>query len=266
MANSEPVHFFDVLSSLEGPSKSWSPNTLHIRLILNYKRIPYTQSFISYPDIAPLLKSLSVPANETGFPYTLPTINHKPSITVNSSGTLTDSLQIALHLDKTFPSPPLFPHGDASYALAIAVSEILNNVASHIYLLGVSKCPEILDERGRAYFVKSRSEIFGKPFHEIRPQDEEKVKEMEAAALKELEGLVRVLKGREEKQGVFFEGENPGNADFLVVSLFAWIERVDKVLWNKLINVGEGELRALWDACLPWLDGQGEEKEWQVGV
>lgn len=175
-----------------------------------------------------------------------------------------DSLQIALHLDKSFPSPPLFPCGDTSYTLALAVSESLTNVVSHIYQLGVSKAPDILDKRGRDYFVESRSEIFGIPFDEIRPQDEGKVKEMEAAALKELEGLVRILKGKEGKQGVFFEGEKPGYADFLVVALLAWFERVDKVLWNKLVGVSGGELRALWDVCVLWLDGQGEEREWQI--
>jgi hypothetical protein len=52
------------------------PNTLRMRMILNFKGNRYTQSFISYPDIKPLLRNLEVPALSPGIPYTLPAILH----------------------------------------------------------------------------------------------------------------------------------------------------------------------------------------------
>ncbi|KAJ5119703.1 hypothetical protein N7448_010372 [Penicillium atrosanguineum] len=61
MASPEPVHFFDITSTLPGASKSWSPNTLKVRAALNFKGIPYTQSWISYPDIKPLITGLDLP-------------------------------------------------------------------------------------------------------------------------------------------------------------------------------------------------------------
>lgn len=69
-------------------------------MVLNYKGIPYTQTFISYPDIAPLLKKLEVPPNSKGMLYTLPGIVHKSSVASNPFGAMIDSFPIALHLDQ----------------------------------------------------------------------------------------------------------------------------------------------------------------------
>ena len=54
------VHFFDIRSRLPGRMQSFSPNTLRIRQSLNYKRISYSESFISYPDIELLWESLGL--------------------------------------------------------------------------------------------------------------------------------------------------------------------------------------------------------------
>jgi glutathione S-transferase len=86
-------------------------------MVLNFKAIPYTQSWICYPDIAPLFQALSVPPIQGPALYTLPAIAHKATIP-STSGAMTDSMPIALHLDKIFPDPPLFPSGQASYILA----------------------------------------------------------------------------------------------------------------------------------------------------
>lgn len=49
-----------------------------------------------------------------------------------------------------------------------------------------------------------------------------------------------------------------------MVSFLAWVERADKELWRALLDVGQGELKALWEACVPWVEGQGEEKDWPI--
>ncbi|KAJ5114879.1 hypothetical protein NUU61_000638 [Penicillium alfredii] len=248
MADSRPVHFFDLTSTLPGTTKSWSPNTLKVRLVLNFKGVPYTQSWVSYPDIAPLMKALDVDPNGTGTPYTLPAINHKASVTTSSSGTMMDSLPIAQHLDKVYPSPPLFPSGDASYALAVAVARLTGLMAPSIMLLVIPRVTESLDPRGKEYFDRTRSELFGKPLSEVRPTDEETLLEL----------------GRDGKTGPFFEGEKAGYADFIMVSVLAFFHRFDREVWEKMLGLGEGQFKALWDACSPWLEGQGEEKEWPV--
>ena len=234
-------------------------------MVLNYKGIPYTQSFVSYPDITPLLSSLSVTSWPEGpFAYTLPAISHPASIRTNPSGDMMDSLPIAMHLDRTFPLRPLWPSGDASYALTLAVGKLISNAALRSLVLIIPNVSQILDQRGREYFIKTRSAMFGKPLSELRPADPESLRTTTDSIKRELEMVAQMLKGRPGKTGPFFEGETASYADFLVMAYLAWAERADKDLWRELMTVGRGELKALWDACLPWLEGQGEDKEWKI--
>ncbi|KAL4897624.1 hypothetical protein BDV59DRAFT_168114 [Aspergillus ambiguus] len=260
--NNTPLHFFDITSTLPGASRSWSPNTMKTRMVLNYKRIRYTQSFISYPDIAPLLSHLGVNPHAQGMAYTLPAICHK-SVPSNPNGALMDSFAIAAHLDQTYPSPSLFPSGDASYALTLAVSKLINEVAAKCFTLIIPNVADLLDPRGREYFIKTRSARFGKPLSEVRPRDKKEVRAMIDAAKNEFATIAQMLLGRLGKKGPFFEGERPSYADFQVASFLVWCERADKTLFNELIAVGDGAVKALWEACLPWVEGQGEEKEWK---
>ncbi|KAH8803650.1 hypothetical protein F5884DRAFT_806122 [Xylogone sp. PMI_703] len=262
MAVSEPVHFFDLYSDFPGGSKSWSPNTLKTRAVLNFKGIPYTQSWISYPDVKPLVTGLGLSANEQGRPYTLPAIIHKPSVTTNPNGALMDSLPIALHLDKVFPSPPLFPSGDASYVVFLAVRKLgsLLEPAYRPFIIG--RVPDHLDPRGEKYFHETRSAEVGKPLSQLRPTDKESVDKLWKLAETESETLTTMLKGKEGKKGPFFEGEKAGYADLILACHLAFIERFDKELFEKFLNLGDGEFKTLYTACAPWLEGQGEDEEW----
>lgn len=280
-----PVHFFDVQSKLPGsPSprppliqdqsltnsladniKAWSFNTNKTRLVLNYKGIPYTQSFISYPEITPLLRSLQVTSYPEGpFAYTLPAIYHPPSVKVNPSGAMMDSLPIAIHLDRLYPDRPLWPNGDASYALTIAVGKLVSNAALKSLVLVIPRVPKLLDRKGREYFIKTRSAMFGKPLSELRPADAESLRVTTESIKREVETLAQMLRGRYGKSGPFFEGETASYADFILMAYLAWTEKLDKDLWGELMGVGRGELRALWDACLPWLYGQGQTTKWKI--
>ncbi|KAL2836951.1 hypothetical protein BJY01DRAFT_48389 [Aspergillus pseudoustus] len=263
------VHLFDILSTLAPPQNSWSAHALKIRCVLNYKRIPYTQSFISYPDIAPLLKDrLGLPPNASGgIPHTLPAIIHRPSVTSNPHGAVSDSLPIALHLDSAFPDPPLFPSGHASYALYLAVERILAGFESGYRPFIVPRVAEKLDPRGQAYFVETRSKALGRPLADVRPKphETERINQLWAGIEKEALTLISMLKGREgEKDGVFFEGDRPGFADILVACHLAFIERFDKELFGRIVALKDGELKELYKAAVPWLEGQGEDR--QLGV
>lgn len=174
-----------------------------------------------------------------------------------------DSLPIIEHLDKVFPSPPLFPSGDASYALLIAVSKILTGMSPGFRNSILPRVPEYLDERGAEYFLRTRAEWYGKPLAEVMPSDQEK-EELWKIVEKESEVLIKMLKGREGKKGPFFEGEVAGFADMFVACYIAWFERFDKAFCEKFLGLGNGEIKALYEACLPWLEGQGEEKECPV--
>ncbi|KAJ5639705.1 Glutathione S-transferase-like protein ustS [Penicillium longicatenatum] len=262
MTNTKPVHFFDITSTLPGAYKSWSPNTLKVRAVLNFKSIPYTQSWVSYPDIAPLMKGFGVEPNKVGHAYTLPAIVHESIL--DHQGAMMDSLPIVEHLDHVFPDRPLFPSGDASYALFLAVNKLTLALGPAVRTLIIPSVPEHLDPRGQEYFVRTRSESFGKPLAEVRPTDEGEIAEMWETMEKGCETLIKMLKGREGKKGPFFEGETASYADLSFACLLAFFHRFDREIWEKFMGLGDGEFRALWDATLPWLEGQGEEKEWPI--
>ncbi|KAJ5777615.1 hypothetical protein N7520_000861 [Penicillium odoratum] len=265
MADLKPVHFFDLYSDQQGSSKSWSPNTLRTRAVLNFKGIPYTQSWHSYTDIKPLMTGLGVSPREQGRPYTLPAILHS-TVVSSPSGAMMDSLAIALHLDKLYPSPPLFPSGDASYALLIAVVNVITRLEPGFRPLIIPLVPDHLDPPGRKYFHETRTVAFGKPLSEVRPTDKETLDGMWELVEAESAVLVHMLKGRKGKKGPFFEGERAGYADLVYTCQLATIERFDKELFGKFMGLGNGEFRALYDACLPWLEGQGEDREWPISM
>jgi glutathione S-transferase len=237
---------------------------LKIRAVLNFKGIPYTQSWISYPDIKPLAISLGLPPNKQGRLYTLPAIIHKSSITSNPSGAMMDSLNIAIHLDKVFPSPPLFPFGEASYALFVAVSKIVNLLEPGYRPFIIPRVVDHLDSRGKEYFYETRSAALGKPLSEVRPTDKDTIDRLWKLVETESVALIKMLNGMEGKEGPFFEGKTPGYADLFLACQLAFIQRFDKELFGKFLDLGDGEIAALYNACLPWLEGQGEEKEWFI--
>lgn len=233
--------------------------------MLNFKRIPYTQSFVSYPDIKTLGASLGLPANPTGRAYTLPTIVHKASATPNNpSGAITDSIRIALHLDKAFPSPPLFPSGDASYAVFVAVANIMTRIDPGIRPSIVPHVPSHLDPRGQQYFIETRTKAFGKPLADVLPKDQETLDKLWNIIETEAAPLIKMLQGKEGKKGPFFEGETAGFADLWVAAHLAFIDHFNKKLLERVFGLGNGELKALYEAALPWLEGQGEDKEWPI--
>lgn len=232
-------------------------------MVLNFKGIAYTQSWTSLVDIAPLMKHLGVTPNKTGTPYTLPAICHKPVIS-NPNGVMMDSLAIAMHLEECYPSPSLFPSGDVSFALVVAVGKIMGGIAPALRKLIPPKVPDCLDARGKEYFIRTRSETFGKPISEVRPTDEKSLQELYALIESHMNVIILMLRGRPGKTGPFFEGNEPSYADIILVSAFASFHLIDRELWQRIMALGEGELKAQYDACLPWVEGQGEEKEWPI--
>ncbi|KAL2813631.1 hypothetical protein BDW59DRAFT_176674 [Aspergillus cavernicola] len=261
----EPVHFFDILSDLPGSSKSRSRNALKTRLVLNFKGIPYSQSFISYPDIEPLLKRLSIDPNRQGIPYTLPAICHS-SVESNKYGVLMGSLPIAMHLDMICPCPALFPSGNSSYSLALEVQKILEDVGQNAQILVLPKVVDILDARGREYFERTRRARFGIPLSEVIPRDDRSTKIIKDEIKQAISVLTIMLRGQSGKTGPFFEGHQAGYADLILVAFLAWCGRPDKELLQEILDVGGGELKTLWHASSLWLEGQGEDKVWKVPV
>ncbi len=96
------VEYFDIASK---QPISWTPFTARGRMVLNFKRIPHTTTWISFPDIAASHRANNIPPKLTNawlnLHYTIPAIRHR--IPGQADIALQDSLPVALYLEKAFP-------------------------------------------------------------------------------------------------------------------------------------------------------------------
>lgn len=246
-------------------------------MTLNYKQIPYTQSYISYPDIAPLLTSLGVPEwtpKEYPLAHTLPAIMHS-SISkstgpkASDAHVLMDSIAIAKHLDAIFPERPVFPKVDipgfenAMHVVTLGAANALRQAWITGYDIVVPTIADILDDRGEEYFVRTRTEPKKGPprqWGSKNPEDDWKPFE------KSLAQLAKFLKGSDEhpNPGPFFLGTQPCYSDFTVAAFLAWFKAGNEQFFERILKVGDGEFSRLWEASEKWVYGQGEDKEWKI--
>lgn len=206
-------------------------------------------------------------------PYTLPAIAHKASITDNAHGALNDSLPIANHLEKTFPAPQypsIFPNGQASYALARATEALVDAAIAKTFVIVLPKVEQILDKRGAQYFHETRVPTLRRRYpdinnlSEVLPKSDEEYQAIWSETQKQLVPFTAMLTGSGSNPGPFLEGEKPGYADFILASWLAWHERSCPKTFDALLKTGDGSLRTHWEASLPYLEGQGETKDWPV--
>ncbi len=233
-------------------------------MVLNYKNIPYRESFISYPDIKPLLQSLDF-TSENNSDYTLPAITH--SVLPKGQKVLHDSLPIALYLDKTFTGPnhpEIFPGGFAGFQVYRAVQLLIFGAMRESRVLVAPRVADILDDKGKDYFVRTRSISFGKPLAEVYPSPED-VEKIFATTSERLLDLIRLLQPipGQSSAGPFFLGDKPSYADFVVVAYLAWFERGNVELFDRMLKLGHGELAKLYERSRVWVETQGEIVKWE---
>lgn len=239
-------------------------------------------------------------------PWTLPAICPPPVDKAGGSSdggcpALNDSFAIALALDSRFPSTEssrqLFPDR-ASLAFARVVQGLFNAgitqkgcaplpcwlhdpwadtlrpLTFHIRLiLWIRFIPSyLLDDRGAAYFTRTREESFGMPLNQVGTPDDR---------AKDLQSLIEALKpitqalAAHEQDGLegsssspyLMGGDQPTYADMIVLGFLAWAHRAElaagdavepKGGWfTPLLEADGGELGRLWEAGRELVEGQG---------
>ncbi|ETI23302.1 hypothetical protein G647_05102 [Cladophialophora carrionii CBS 160.54] len=213
--------------------KSFSPNTIRARLALHYKGVPYTQSWISYPDIERLWAELGIPPNEgqpKGVPRcTLPVLLVRTEAFSQASlrrlddtnvlgwpkksldtkyGTFTplvSTLEIAHALDSLFHDrdlhPPLFPSGQ-SYEQGQQMQSVITRLLPATRRLILPSVPDILDARGKDYFIRTRIQWFNvSSLDELRPQSQDETDKLWAEIENILQPVIRTLQESPSQEG-----------------------------------------------------------------
>ncbi|RMZ77552.1 hypothetical protein DV737_g4348, partial [Chaetothyriales sp. CBS 132003] len=217
---SEEIVLYDIPS--RDPNKSWSLNPWKSRLALNYKGVPYKTQWVEYPDIAPTLKALDVKPNPEGSPvaYT------SPAVRLPSGQVVQDSWPIAQELERLLPEPSL--HLDSAYIPKVI--DIITDIAVAIRPIYFAAIPrKLLNPPSAEYFIRTRTERVGIDLNTW--EEKEGGEKAWANAAPHLGRIVALL--QEHPEGPFFQGATVTYADFILVGLLRFLERLD-LLWHAL--------------------------------
>ncbi|KAF9081169.1 hypothetical protein BGX27_005038 [Mortierella sp. AM989] len=258
--------FYDIAMRPPVTATCCSPNPWKSRYALNFKKVPYSTSWVQLPDIAKVRPALGVSASRKfadGSNFnTLPMLSDPTHSTI-----IGDSFDIAVYLQKTYPdsgSGDLFPPQKLDYVflcdpILIPLSErndhefaeysVFNtNVdaafTTHTLLMahGLPFDPAI-EDIARAEFVR-RAQATSWDDLTVRGEEREKLKRSFCDALT---GLADLFK--RESGGPFLLGTQPSYADFIVGG---WIKMMQVTLpgaeWEEARTWHGGVFGKLHDA------------------
>ncbi|KAF5317677.1 hypothetical protein D9619_012680 [Psilocybe cf. subviscida] len=227
------------------------------KMCLKLKGLTFETRYVEYPDIEPFQKEngfepTSIKPDGSSF-YTLPAI-FDPS----TGAKVTDSWNIAIYLDKTYPNTPkVMPTGTLSLQRAWVDTAFSYLVLSFPFIaaLGVAQ----MTPRSVPHFRRLGEFLTGKPFDEILPQGEEAI--VMWAKLKEAMGKIDAwyfageteLESVGKEKGPFVGGGTPLFADIVVIAYLlgqrrAWGEQGEKWIevctwhggrWGRLVAQAE---------------------------
>ncbi|KAG1869308.1 hypothetical protein C8R48DRAFT_597877 [Suillus tomentosus] len=142
---------YDALSNL--PGNNFSANPAKLRFVLSYKGLPFVTAWVEYSDISIAMKAIGAKPNKRsdGSDFcTVPVLNDP-----NTGTLISDSLEIASYLEKTYPEKAIFPNNSESL-----ISEF-NSAHIRLILPAVksifARSAEILSPASAKFFIKVRS-------------------------------------------------------------------------------------------------------------
>ncbi|KAJ4360056.1 uncharacterized protein N0V89_000615 [Didymosphaeria variabile] len=219
----------------------FSPAVWRIRLILNYKQIPYKTVFLEFPDIEPTLKELGIPPNEQAkHKYTVPTIHHIPTNTYTM-----DSPTIARVLESKYPSPPLPLTSELGRQIEVKARAV---VGPAFYTSLVPREILILSPRSQEYFRRTREETLGHPIGELIAGNKE---EKTWKAIEEDARAAGELMRTNKDEGPFVLGASPSFTDFFIAGALQNARVVDEGVFDRCMQYPG--YKEVYEACGPWM-------------
>ena len=235
----QEIVFFDLPSA--EPRRCWSLNLWKARLILNYKGIPYTTTWLEYPEIEPNFKALGVEPHEAGSEvaaYTLPIV-HLPD-----GRYIMESQNIALELENLYPEPMLPMDQDLAQTLQGLMIETVMPVAG-VFMNGSKKMVPPLSAE---YIGRKLAKRFGKSTEQLEGETSgDEAWKGASSGLKKYGDLLR-----EDQSGPYLRGKTVSYGDFVIAGVLQWAKRIDEGIYQKIVAI-EPSLGALYTACRPWL-------------
>lgn len=183
---------------------------------------------------------VSLPPNESGIEYTIPTIQ------LPSGEWITESLAIAHRLEQQNPQRSLRIDSPNTDVVIKLTEKIMYAVLPDF----VPKVPKrLLADASLEYWYRTRQEWFGgiKLDDLERRQGGHQVYQKARADIKQLGEMLQKV-----RSGPFFEGDTPTYADFVWVSFLYFYEKLGDDIFQKLVGEDYQPHLALLEACRPW--------------
>ncbi|THH07917.1 hypothetical protein EW145_g3058 [Phellinidium pouzarii] len=226
---------------------------LLLRLILNYKRLPYKTSWVEFPELDRTMRSIGAPVTSTRSDgrsvYTLPVIVD-PLRSPSAPVVLSNPSIISEYLEINYPARPLFP--DGSKALQTLFVHYLHEVFSKPLLpIMIPLSAQKLPERSQAHFF-----AHGQKLHEPYPSGPQR--EQAWIAIRDnFNFLASVLDKNSGDDGdsVLVSGKELTYADFALCSIMIWIERLSpQEGWPRIKTWNGGRWSRLMERCRAFMD------------
>ncbi|KAF9973646.1 hypothetical protein BGZ73_003115 [Actinomortierella ambigua] len=279
MSSSQPaqaLQFYDIAMRPPTTETCCSPNPWKTRLALNFKKVPYTTTWVALPDVAKVRRGLDMDAcrkfaDGSDF-YTLPVV-----VDPNTGAKVGDSFDIALYLQEQYPQAgdgDLLPDQELDYefnhpmAFLVPLSEKRVNTqfdnyarfnmyvdgtfTAHAGLMGYGMpLDPATAEATKAEMVR-RAGGYVKSWEEFEIKGEQRTQTW--ASFKEaLGGLAKLYE--KDPSGPFLLGQRASYADFIVGG---WLRMMYVTLpkheWEEARNWHGGIFGRLFDGLLQYAE------------
>ncbi|PSN67920.1 hypothetical protein BS50DRAFT_522785 [Corynespora cassiicola Philippines] len=223
----------------------FSPVVWRIRLMLNYKQIPYKTIFLEFPDIEPTLKELGIVPDEsaagTMIKYTVPAIHHLPTSTY-----LMDSIPIAQFIESTYPDPPVPLASDIGNSITARARGVVGTAFGNSVM---PREPDILSPRAQEYFRRTREAMIGHRLEDLL--DKQKEDEAWSSIDDDIRAVGEMMQTH-KAEGPFVLGAHPSLTDFFIAGVLQSARTVSKEVFERII-IYPG-FKEVFEACQPYME------------
>ncbi|GAM43979.1 hypothetical protein TCE0_060f19229 [Talaromyces pinophilus] len=240
---SEPEIVLYDLASIK--NVCFSPTVWRIRLMLNYKRIPYKTIFLEFPDIEPTLKELGLNPGKTATgsqsKYTVPAIHHIPTNTY-----IMDSAAIAQFLESTYPEPAVPLTSELGREIEAKSRSTVGRT------LGGSIMPReinILSPRSQEYFRRTREASIGRRLEDVL--DLAKEEQDWLAVDPELRAVGELMRTN-KAEGPFVLGARPTYTDFFIAGALQSARMVHEDTFQRFAKYPG--FKDIYEGCRPYME------------
>lgn len=211
--------------------RPFSPHCWKAKMALAHKGLDFQSVPTSF---------LEVPKIENGLGKIVPVIRDGDKV-------ISDSFEIALYLEETYPDKPTLFGGEGGKSLARFI-ESWSQTMIHptVSTVAVEEIGNMLGKEDRDFFVPDREGKFGKSLSTVTAERDE--------WLKEFPHRIKPL-GHMLRSQPFFGGDTPLFADYIVFGAFQWA----RICSTKPVLPADHPVMEWFERCLDLHDGLGRK-------